>query len=85
MTATDDLNVKLAVYMERLDNYIESQANLNETMCRRLEKHGEELDALQDWRTKFLGAKWISGAIALLAVHTTVVLAAILGMVRWIK
>ena len=54
-------------------------------MCRRLEKHGEELDALQGWRTKFLGAKWISGAIALLAVHTTVVLAAILGMVRWIK
>ena len=85
MTATDDLSVKLAVYMERLDNYIESQATLNETMCLRLEKHGVELDELSNWRTKFLGAKWVSGAVALLVVHTTVVLSAILGMVRWMK
>ena len=85
MTATDDLSVKLAVYMERLDNYIESQATLNETLCLRLEKHGEELDELQNWRIKFYGAKWITGAIGLLALHTTVVLSAILGMLRWAK
>ena len=85
MAATNDLDVKLAVYMERLDNYIESQADLNETIGRRLEKHGEELDALQSWRSRFLGAKWITGGIGILIVHTTVILASIMGMVRWIK
>ena len=78
-------DINLAVYMERLDNYIEGQTTLNETLCRRLEKHGEELDEIQNWRTKFYGAKWVTGAMGLLALHTTVVLSAILGMLRWIK
>ena len=85
MAATTDFNVKLAVYMERLDNYMQNQATLNETICRRLDKHGEEIDELSNWRTKFLGAKWITGAIGILALHTTVVLSAILGMMRWVK
>ena len=84
-TVAPDVQVTLARYMERLDNYIESQATLNETIGRRLEKHGVELDELQNWRTKFMGAKWISGAVALLVLHTTVVLSAIMGMMRWIK
>ena len=84
-TVTTDVQVNLARYMERLDNYIESQATLNETLCRRLEKHGEELYEIQNWRSKFLGAKWISGAIGILALHTTVILSAILGMMRWVK
>ena len=29
----NDLDVKLAVYMERLDAYIESQTNLNQSLC----------------------------------------------------
>ena len=67
MAAKTDFNVKLAVYMERLDNYMQSQATLNETICRRLDKHGEEIDELSNWRTKFLGAKWITAAIGILA------------------
>jgi len=78
-------DINLAVYMERLDSYIASQATLNETLCLRLEKHGEELDEIQSWRTKFYGAKWVTGALGILALHTTVVLTAILGMIRWIK
>ena len=85
MAATNDFNVKLAVYMERLDNYMQNQATLNETLCRRLDKHGEEIDELSNWRTKFLGAKLITGAIGILALHTTVVLSAILGLMRWVK
>ena len=85
MTATDDLSVKLAVYMERLDNYIESQANLNETIGRRLEKHGVDLDEIRDWRSRFRGARWITGGLGLLVVHTTVVLTAIFGMMRLFK
>ena len=85
MAAIDDFQVTLAVYMERLDNYIESQANLNETIGRRLEKHGVDLDEIRDWRSKFLGAKWITGGLGLLVVHTTVVLTAIFGMMRLFK
>lgn len=85
MTATDDLSVKLAVYMERLDNYIESQATLNETIGQRLEKHGVELDEIRDWRSRFRGARWITGGLGLLVVHTTVVLTAIFGMMRLFK
>ena len=85
MAATNDLNVNLAVYMERLDNYMQSQATLNETICQRLDKHGEEIDELSNWRTKFLGAKWITGVVGILALHTTVILSAILGMMRWAK
>ena len=82
---TQDTQVTLARYMERLDNYIESQARLNETLCLRLEKHGDELDEIQSWRSKFYGAKWVTGAIGLIALHTTIVLSAILGMIRWMK
>jgi len=82
---TSDTQVNLARYMERLDNYIESQARLNETLCLRLEKHGDELDEIQSWRSKFYGAKWVTGAIGLIALHTTIVLSAILGMIRWMK
>jgi len=84
-TVTTDVQTNLTRYMERLDNYIESQATLNKTLCLRLEKHGEELDEIQSWRTKFYGAKWITGALGILILHTTVVLTAILGMMRWIK
>ena len=84
-TVTPDLNVNLAVYMERLDNYMQNQATLNETIRRRLDKHGEEIDELSNWRTKFLGAKWITASIGILALHTTVILSAILGMMRWVK
>ena len=84
-TATTAVQVNLARYMERLDNYIESQATLNETLCRRLEKHGDELDEIQNWRSKFIGVKWVSGVLGILALHTTVILSAILGMIRWVK
>ena len=85
MAANNDLNVKLAVYMERLDNYIETQANLNANLCLRLEKIDSEVDEIRDWRSNFLGAKWITGGIGLLIVHTTFVLSSIFGMMRLLK
>ena len=71
MSAKNDLNVKLAVYMERLDNYIETQANLNENLCLRLEKIDSAVDEIRDWRSKFLGAKWITGGIGLMIILIT--------------
>ena len=40
-TGVKNGDVKLAVYMERLDSYIESQTALNQTLCIRLEKLDE--------------------------------------------
>ena len=85
MTAINDLDVQLAVYMERLDNYIETQASLNENICLRLEKMDTEVDEIRNWRSKFLGARWITGGIGLLIIHTTFVLSSIFGMMRLLK
>jgi len=82
---THDDTINLTRYMERLDNYIKSQETLNRTLCLRLEKHGNEIDKIQSWQLKFYGAKWVTGALGILVLHTTVVLSAILGMMRWIK
>ena len=35
--------INLAVYMERLDSYIETQSALNNTLCARLEKVNEKI------------------------------------------
>ena len=40
MVVNAPTDVNLAVYMERLDSYIESQTALNTTLCQRLEAIG---------------------------------------------
>ena len=52
----EDLNIKLAVYMERLDNYIETHSVLTENICSKLERMDEDIDQIKNWRSKFLGA-----------------------------
>ena len=81
----EDLNIKLAVYMERLDNYIETHSVLTENICSKLDQLDEDVDQIKNWRSKFLGAKWIVGALGILVVHTTAILTAIFGMLRVIK
>ena len=81
----ETLQVKLAVYMERLDNYIESQTALNRSLCERLEKVDVNLDEIHNWRNRFYGAKWITGAVGILILHTSVVLSSILAMMRWMR
>ena len=64
MVNTTRNEIDLAVYMERLDTYIDTQSRLNITLCEGLEKVNDELDELKHWRTKFYGAK----SLALLTV-----------------
>ena len=80
-TRTDD--VKLAVYMERLDSYIESQTKLNDTLCTRFEQMGEELDEIKHWRTKLYGAKSASVVLGAIFVHSAVVLGSLIGIMTW--
>ena len=52
-----ETELNLAVYMERLDTYIDTQSKLNETLCNRFEFFENELTELQDWKSRFYGAK----------------------------
>ena len=79
----NDLDVKLAVYMERLDSYIESQTKLNETICTRFEQMGEELDEIKHWRTRLYGVKSAFVIISLVAMHTGMVLGSLFAMMTW--
>ena len=79
----NDLDVKLAVYMERLDSYIESQTKLNETICTRFEQMGEELDEIKHWRTRLYGVKSAFVIISLVAMHTGMVLGSLFAMMNW--
>ena len=78
-----ELDVKLAVYMERLDSYIESQTRLNDTLCARFEEMGEELDEIKHWRAKIYGVKSAFVIISVIAMHTGMVLGSLFAMMTW--
>ena len=75
------MDINLAVYMERLDTYIETQEKLNTTLCQGLEKVHDELDELKHWRTKFYGAKSLALLTGILFGHAAVVMAAVVGLI----
>ena len=83
LNTDNDLTVKLAVYMERLDSYIESQTRLNESLCNRYEKIDEELDEIKHWRTKLYGAKSASVVLGAIFVHSAIVLGSLIGIMTW--
>ena len=75
--------INLAIYMERLDAYIESQTALNKTLCAGLEKIDERLDDVQYWRSKIYGARTALVTVGILVVHTTAVMAGFLALIKW--
>ena len=74
--------IDLAVYMERLDTYIITQNNLNETLCKSLDRMNSELDDLRTWRIKIYGAKAVMLFTGILFAHAAVVLGAVAGLIR---
>jgi len=78
-----ELDVKLAVYMERLDSYIESQTKLNDTLCNRFEQMGEELDEIKHWRTRVYGAKSAFVLVGAVFIHSALVLGSLIGIMSW--
>ena len=79
----EDVNVKLAIYMERLDNYIQSQTALNESICRNLDNIEEDLAEVRTWRSKMYGAKTGAIALGLLILHTSAVMGSFAALLRW--
>ncbi len=76
------MSVDLAVYMERLDTYIDTQSRLNETLCRGMDKVNNELDEIKHWRTKFYGAKSLAIFAGILFAHAAVVMGTVIGLVE---
>ena len=74
--------IDLAVYMERLDTYIVTQSNLNETLCKSLERMNSELDDLRAWRTKIYGAKSVILFTGILFAHAAVILGTVATLIR---
>jgi len=79
----EDVNVKLAIYMERLDNYIQSQTALNASLCRNLENLEKAVGEVQGWRSKMYGIKTGMMALALLVLHTSAVMGSFVVILRW--
>jgi len=84
MTAnTKSKEVQLAVYMERLDNYIQSQTDLNKTLTSGLQKLGTDVDEIKHWRTKIYGAKAAFITAGILIVHTFAILGSLVAILLW--
>ena len=83
VTHNEALDVKLAVYMERLDSYIDSQTKLNEQMCSKFETLDANLDELHNWKSKLTGMKSAFFTVGILFVHTLAVMGGLVGIFKW--
>ena len=80
-----DIQVDLAVYMERLDSYIASQTALNDTLKVNLDSVNSRLEEISDWRHRVYGAKTVMMAIGVLIVHTSAVMGSLFALINWAK
>jgi hypothetical protein len=79
----DNTNITLAVYMERLDGYIEGQTKLNDALYVKMEKLDADVEEIKLWRTRFYGAKSALLVMGAVCVHTAVVLGSLIGIMNW--
>jgi len=78
-----DTDVTLAVYMERLDTYIQSQTALNNSLCANLERVNDELRDINMWRHKVYGAKTFMVALGILILHTSAVMGSFVALMKY--
>jgi len=81
--ANQSTDVKLAIYTERLDRYIETQESLNERLVGSIEKLNTNVETLQGWRSRVYGAKTGLVAVGLLITHTVVILGSMVALTGW--
>ena len=81
--ANQSTDVKLAIYTERLDRYIETQESLNERLVGSIEKLNTNVETLQGWRSRVYGAKTGLVAVGLLITHTVVILGSMVALPGW--
>ena len=78
-----ELDVRVAVYMERLDSYIESQTKLNEQLCSKLDSLDKNIDEIYEWKSKLTGMKSAFFTVGILFVHTFAVMGGLIGIFKW--
>lgn len=83
--SNESVDLKLGVYTERLDRYIESQTELNKTLTQTLNRLETELGEINEWRNKVYGVKTGVVALALLVSHTVLVIGGITGLISWLN
>jgi hypothetical protein len=83
MPTKTDTDLNLAVYMERLDSYIQSQTALNNSLCASLERANDELKDINLWRHKVYGAKTFMVALGILILHTSAVMGSFVALMKF--
>ena len=78
-----ELDVRVAVYMERLDSYIESQTKLNEQLCSKLDSLDKNIDEIHEWKSKLTGMKSAFFTVGILFIHTLAVMGGLVGIFKW--
>lgn len=82
MASSEPTEVKLAVYAERLDRYIETQAALNKTLVSSYQNIKTDVEDIQEWRSKMYGVKTGLIAVGFLMLHLVVIIGALTG-INW--
>ena len=80
---TTDTEINLAIYMERLDAYIQGQTALNNSLCENLERVNDELRDINMWRHKVYGAKTFMVALGILILHTSAVMGSFVALMKY--
>ena len=75
--------INLAVYMERLDTYIENQNMLNQTLGSSIDSVNNSLDEVRMWRSKIYGGKTVVIALGVLVLHTSVVMGSFVALINY--
>ena len=69
--------------LEKMVSAVNAEANnLNDTLCKTLDRMNSELDDLRAWRTRIYGAKSVILFTGILFAHAAVVLGAVAGLIR---
>ena len=82
MPPSESTDLKLAVYAERLDRYIETQAALNASLVSSYNSIQGDVEDIQEWRSKMYGMKTGLIAVGFLIVHLVVIVGALTG-INW--
>ena len=82
MASSDPSDIKLAVYAERLDRYIETQAAHNASLVSSYNTIQTDVEDIQEWRSKMYGMKTGLLAVGFLIVHLVVIVGALTG-INW--
>tara|TARA_R110000824_G_scaffold396011_1_gene597194 strand:- start:449 stop:706 length:258 start_codon:yes stop_codon:yes gene_type:complete len=75
--------INLAIYMERLDTYIQSQTVLNNSLCTNVERVNDDLKDINLWRHKVYGAKTFMVALGILILHTSAVMGSFVALTKF--